>query len=225
MLYSLIIKLSRASKEIFKKGKHMEIKSVNDKAFAKYGRVLKLEVPDLLRKLADTPLQEGVEYVASVPKLEVCSEFTTIQNSIYGGMPIQIGYCNGKNDTLNALEYHRDSELNIPLKGAIFMLGSQQDVTEEFTYDTSKVEVFEAPAGAVVEFYATTLHYAPCHTVEEGFQVAVVLPRGTNTDAPELSGVFEEDKLMTNKNKWLIAHEEAAAEGQYVGLVGENLKL
>lgn len=203
----------------------MEIKSVNDKAFGKYGRVLKLEVPELLENLAKTPLQDDVVYVASAPELEASAEFVTIQNSIYGGMPIQIGYCNGKNNALNAVEYHRDSEINIPLKGAIFMLGSQQDVTEDFTYDTSKIEVFEAPAGAVVEFYATTLHYAPCHSVEEGFQVAVVLPKGTNTDAPELSGVFEEDKLMTNKNKWLIAHEEAAGEGQFVGLVGANIKL
>ncbi|MFI3214000.1 MAG: DUF4867 family protein [Eubacteriales bacterium] len=203
----------------------MEIKSVNDKAFNKYGRVLQLEVPSLLEALSKTPLQDDVVYVASSPELEACAEFGTIQNSIYGGMPVQIGYCNGKNNALNAVEYHRDSEINIPLKGAIFMLGSQQDVAEDFTYDTSKIEVFEAPAGAVLEFYGTTLHYAPCHSIEEGFQVAVILPKGTNTDAPEVSGIFAEDKLMTAKNKWLISHAEAAAEDMFVGLVGENIKL
>lgn len=203
----------------------MQIKSVFDSAFRKYGRVLDLEVPDLMKRLADTPLPQEVIYVASAPELEACAEFEVIRDSIFGGMPIQIGYCNGNNKKLNAVEYHRDSEINIPLEGAVFMLGSEQDVEDDFTYDTAKMEAFEAPAGCVVEFYGTTLHYAPCNAVEKGFQVVVVLPKGTNTDAPVLSGKMKEDKLMTAKNKWLIAHEEAGIEGAFVGLKGENLSL
>ena len=34
-----------------------------------------------------------------------------LKNNAYGGMPIQIGWCNGHNTKLNCLEYHRDSEL------------------------------------------------------------------------------------------------------------------
>lgn len=105
------------------------------------------------------------------------------------------------------------------------MLGSQQDIEDDFTYETAKMEAFEAPAGCVVEFYGTTLHYAPCNAVEKGFQVVVVLPKGTNTDAPVLSGKMKEDKLMTAKNKWLIAHEEGGVDGAFVGLKGENLTL
>lgn len=203
----------------------MQIKSVFDSSFRKYGRVLDLEVPDLMKRLADTPLPQEVIYVASAPELEACAEFEVIRDSIFGGMPIQIGYCNGNNKKLNAVEYHRDSEINVPLEGAVFMLGSEQDVEDDFTYDTAKMEAFEAPAGCVVEFYGTTLHYAPCNAVEKGFQVVVVLPKGTNTEAPVLSGKMKEDKLMTAKNKWLIAHEEAGIEGAFVGLKGENLSL
>lgn len=140
----------------------MQIKSVSDKAFEKYGRVLEVKVPDLLKRLGDTPCPDDVVYVASAPELEACEEFQMIQNSIFGGMPIQIGYCNGNNNTLNAVEYHRNSEINIPLTGAVLIVGRQQDVEKDFTYDTSKMEAFEAPAGCVVELYATTLHYAPC---------------------------------------------------------------
>lgn len=201
----------------------MQIKSVTDSAFRKYGRVLDLEVPDLLKRLAETPLPQDVIYVASSPELEGCAEYETIRDSVFGGMPIQIGYCNGNNHKLNAVEYHRDSEINIPLEGAVFLLGSEQDVEDDFTYDTGKMEAFEAPAGTVVEFYGTTLHYAPCNAVEKGFQVVVVLPKGTNTEPPVLSGKFPEDKLMTARNKWLIAHEEAGIEGAFVGLKGENL--
>lgn len=204
----------------------MQIKSITDSAFRKYGRVLPLEVPDLLKRLADTPQPQDVIYVASAPELEACEEYEVIRDSIYGGMPIQIGYCNGVNHTLNAVEYHRDSEIDIALDGAILLLGSEQDIEDDFTYDTSKLEAFAAPAGAVVELYGTTLHYAPCNAEgKDGFRVVIILPKGTNTDAPTVSGKLPEDKLMTAKNKWLIAHEESGlgADGAFVGLKGENL--
>ena len=34
-----------------------------------------------------------------------------------------------------------------------------------------------------------------------------------------------EDRLMTAKNKWLIAHEEAKIAGAFNGLKGENITL
>ena len=205
----------------------MQIKSVTDKAFEKYGRVLEVKVPDLLKRLEGTPCPEDVVYVASASELEACEEFDMIQDSIFGGMPIQIGYCNGNNNTLNAVEYHRNSEINIPLTGAVLLVGMQQDVEADFTYDTSKMEAFEAPAGCVVELYATTLHYAPCNLREDGFRVVIILPKGTNTEPPVLKGASAEDKLMTARNKWLIAHEESGlgSDGAFVGLKGENLKL
>lgn len=205
----------------------MQVKSITDSAFRKYGRVLKLEVPDLLKRLAETPLPEDVSYVASVPELEACAEYETIRDSIYGGMPIQIGYCNGNNHKLNAVEFHRDSEINIALDGAILILGSQQDIGDDFTYDTSKMEAFELPAGAVVEVYGTTLHYAPCNIGDKGFRVVVVLPKGTNTEPPVLTGKLPDDRLLTAKNKWLIAHEESGlgADGAFVGLKGANLEV
>lgn len=206
----------------------MQVKSITDEAFKKYGRVLKMEVPDLLDRLAKTPVTDAVEYVASVPELEACSEFKAMQDSIYGGMPIQIGYCNGTNHTLNCVEYHRDSEIDIALDGAVLLIGSLQDVEDDFTYETAKMEAFEAPAGAVVELYATTLHYAPINAAgKDHFRVVIVLPKGTNTEPPAVDGTFPEDKLMTAKNKWLIAHEESSEGkgGAFVGLKGENITI
>lgn len=205
----------------------MQIKKVTDKEFQKYGRVLDIQVPDLLKRLEGTPMPQDVVYVAASPELEACEEFHMLEDSIYGGMPIQIGYCNGNNHTLNAVEYHRNSEINIPLDGAVLIVGMQQDVEADFTYDTSKMEAFEAPAGCVAELYATTLHYAPCNLKEEGFRVVIILPRGTNTEPPILTGESAEEKLLTARNKWLIAHEESGlgAGGAFVGLKGENLKV
>jgi len=204
----------------------MDIKKITDQAFSKYGRVLDMDVSDLLSRLATTEVPEDVFYTPSDANLEGCAEFNEFSNSVYGGMPIQIGYCNGHNKVLNAVEYHRDSEINIPTGNTIFILGAQQDIEGGDTYDTSKLEIFEAPGGSVVEFYATTLHFAPCTYEDAGFQVAVVLPKGTNTDCPELAGKFAEDKLLQARNKWLIAHEDWAGKGNaFVGLKGENVTI
>lgn len=202
------------------------MKKVTDPEFRKYGRVLDISIPDLLERLGKTPVTEGVAYVASEPALEEAAEAGIIRDSVFGGIPIEIGYCNGHNDTLNAVEYHRCSEINIAYQGAVLIVGSQQDIADDFTYDTGKMEFFEVPAGCAVELYATTLHYAPCSLVKEGFQVAIVLAKGTNEEAPKVTGAIGEDRLLAARNKWLIAHEESGLgeSGAFVGLTGENLK-
>lgn len=211
----------------------MEIKKVTDAAFKKYGRVIShVDVAELVAALKETPIPADVVYEPSVESLEKLPVKEELSSVIYGEMPIQIGYCNGHNKKLNALEYHRDSEINIAAEDAVLMLGSLQDAKADFTYDTSKVEAFLVPAGTAVEIYATTLHYAPCHVEDGGFQVAVVLPKGTNYELKEAHAKVEngkapnEDALLAAVNKWLIGHAEGGLpEGSFLGLKGENLSL
>ena len=113
----------------------------------------------------------------------------------------------------------------------ILLLGSQQDITDDFQYDTSKIEAFHIRKGTAVELYATTLHYAPCGIENDGFMVGVILPYGTNFDLEEdhidcLANSDSEDKLLTAKNKWLIAHPDAPGEkGHFPGLIGANIEV
>ena len=203
----------------------IEIKKVTDSAFRKYGRVVQgIDFSGLVEALnTKTPLPDDVVYEPSVKELEELPVFAELQTKTYGELPIQIGYCNGKNYLLNALEYHRSSEINVAGTDAILLVGSQQDITDDFTYDTSLVEAFLLPKGTAVEVYATTLHYAPCSAQESGFQVAIVLPRDTNLPLEKGHDVWE-DKLITAKNKWLIGHAEGGLpEGRHIGLVGENI--
>ena len=210
------------------------IRSVEDPEFASYGRIVTgYDFSPLLTYLEEkTEIPEaGNIYVASEPGLEAFPVMQALQNSFYGEMPIQIGYCNGHNELLNAVEYHRSSELNIAATDAILILGMQQDIQEDFTYDTSKMEAFLVPAGVGVEIYATTLHYAPCGVNGAGFQVAVVLPKGTNyplekSHADLSVAAANEDALLTAKNKWLIGHAEGGLDaGSYIGLKGKNLNV
>ncbi|MGL6202446.1 MAG: DUF4867 family protein [Lachnospiraceae bacterium] len=204
----------------------MKIQNVTDRSFRRYGRVLEsFDVSELLREMKHTPLPDDVIYVPSVAELESIPIFEAFKNRVYGGLPIQIGFCNGHNQTLNALEYHRDSELNVAVTDLILLIGSREDVKDDFTYDTSLVEAFLIPAGTAIEVYATTLHYAPCGVKGDGFRCVVILPRDTNKEITFTIGKDGEDRLMTAKNKWLIAHQEANIDGAFNGLIGENITL
>ena len=213
----------------------MRIKSVFSHSFEKYGKVLKgYDVTDLLKKLDETTKkpEDAVIYEpgdAGLEALPIAKEFST---NAYGGMPIQVGYCNGNNTKLNCLEWHRGSELNIPSNDMVLLLAPLQSV-KNGKLDTSLVEAFYVPAGTVVQVYETTLHYAPCNAVKdgvvskEGFRVIIVLPKDTNTAKPELKEIDFEDKLLWARNKWLIAHPDSneAKSGAFVGLNGVNIDL
>lgn len=204
----------------------MKIQKVTDPAFRKYGQVLEgYDFTGLIKEMKHTPVPEDVIYVPSVEELEALDIMKDLQNKGYGGLPVQIGYCNGHNKKLNAVEYHRNSEINVAVTDLVLLIGHQQDIEPDHTYDTSKIEAFLVPAGTGIEVYATTLHYAPCHVNEGGFQCVVVLPKGTNTDLTFQTEKMGEDSLMTAKNKWLIAHEDAKIEGAFNGLKGENITL
>ncbi len=204
----------------------MNIQKVTDASFAKYGKVLEgYDLDRMLKEMEHTPLPKDVIYVPSVEELEALPVAADFQRRAYGGLPIQIGYCNGDNKKLNAVEYHRSSEVDVAVNDLILLLGRQQDIQADHTYDTSLVEAFFVPAKTAVELYATTLHYAPCTAKEGGFRCVIILPEGTNTELTFPIGENGEDRLITAKNKWLIAHEEAGIEGAFCGLKGENITL
>ena len=212
----------------------MKIKSVFSHSFKKYGKVLTgYDVTALLAKLDEKTEKpaNAVIYEPSDSDLEAIMGDVFSTNA-YGGMPIQIGYCNGNNTKLNCLEWHRGSELNIPSNDCILMLASLESV-KNGKLNTNCVEAFYVPKGTVVQVYETTLHYAPCNAVKgkevskEGFRVIIVLPKDTNTEKPAIKEVDFEDKLLWARNKWLIAHPDTseAKQGAFVGLIGPNLDL
>ena len=208
----------------------MKVYSVYDPAFKPYGQIVEgmdNAIEELLDVLKDTPLPEGTGYVPEEERLQELPAMVEISEHLYGGMPVQLGWCNGHNTKLNCLEYHRDSEFNLGTENFILLLAKQSEIIDG-VLDTAKVKAFWVPAGVMVECFATTLHYAPCHTdAQKGFRVLVALPQGTNTDKPVFEPRNWEDRLLRARNKWLLAHPESteAAEGAYVGLTGENMDI
>ncbi len=208
----------------------MKIYSIYDSEFKEYGQIVTgYDVQELVKTLdAVTPLPQNVEYIPEQSEIQALPITQEISDRLYGGMPIQMGWCNGHNTKLNCLEYHRDSETNLGTTDFILLLGRQPEIEEDGLFDTANVKAFKVPAGVMIEVYATTLHYAPCSAKSgEGFKVLVVLPKGTNTDKPVFNNQNREDTLMTARNKWLLAHPDSseAKSGAVIGLKGVNIDI
>ena len=206
----------------------MKIYSVYAQEFKPYGKILQnYDTQSLISAMRTIPMPEsGTAYEPSISALEESGIFDAMQNRAYGGLPIQIGMCWGYNTKLNCLEYHRDSEINVGEQDFVLLLAKEDEI-EDGKLDTAKVKAFRVPAGAVVEVYATTLHYAPCQLTADGFRVAVVLPKGTNEAKPVFTAGNEEDTWLTARNKWLLAHPESneAKSGAHIGLTGKNIDI
>lgn len=206
----------------------MKIYDVTDQEFRQFGSIVKgFDFTELLEVMKAKHIPKDMEYVASDTELEKLPVFEEVMNRFYGGMTTQLGYCMGQNQKLNALEYHKGSELNIAATDYVVLLGRVQDIDENFQYNTEFIKAFYIPEKTAVEFYATTLHYCACHVNVSGYMHATFLPRGTNC---ELSEVFqaktEEDTLLRAKNKWMLVHEEGGFEKSLpTKLVGKNIEM
>lgn len=210
--------------------KHISIFHVEDSRFAPYGKIIigyNFQELQTYMKEMEIPQDHNI-YIPSVSDMENTSVKERIQTAFYGEMPIQIGYCNGPNSTLNGLEYHKGSEINIAVTDMVLLLGRVQDIHDN-SYLSPNVEAFFIPKGTAIELYSTTLHFAPCKVNEEGFKTIVILPAGTNEPLnQEIKKRTEEDKLLFMKNKWLIAHPESkklASKGAYAGINGDNISI
>lgn len=107
------------------------IASVCDEAFAPYGDVLEgYDTQELCRRLQRRATGEGVRYQASLPELEALPLRTALEDRAFGGMPIQIGVCEGRNTRLNCLEYHQCSEINIGADDFILLVARPGGNTE-----------------------------------------------------------------------------------------------
>ena len=211
---------------------NVEIHSVFDEEFKTFGNIVKGYDFDGLTKymLDETGIpDDGNIYVASVEDMEKLPVCEQVQNEIYGGMPIQIGYCNGRNTTYNGFEYHKGSEINIAVTDFMLVLGHTWLIAEDGTYKVEDATVFFVPQGTAIEMFQTTLHLSPCRVTDDGFKGIVILPRGTNTPLEKKpEDKTGENKLLLQKNKWVISHPEREPlikQGAFPGLKGENKEL
>ena len=208
-----------------------DVYSVFDGEFKSYGRIVKdydfTELVQYMENETEIP-ETGNVYFPSVEKMEKTDIFSIVEDTLYGGMPIQIGYCNGRNTTYNGFEYHKGSEINIAVTDFVLVLGHTWQI-ENNNFCVGDEKVFFVPKGTALEMYQTTLHLSPCRVCDEGFKDIVILPRGTNTPLEnKVKTADSESELLLQKNKWVLAHkdrEPLIKQGAFAGLIGENKEI
>jgi len=210
------------------KNPELKLYSVLDSEFARYGRVLCAETDKLSAALAATAIPgQGNCYRASVPELEAVSLMPRLRRTAFGEMDIQAGYCNGRGYTLNAMEYHKCSEINFSTTGLVLLLALPEQLCDG-QLDSADVVGFYLPAGVLVEIFPLVLHFAPCRIAESGFNCLVVLQKGTNEELDTVdTSAPGEEKLLWMRNKWLTCHPDSPQKenGAFVGIHGENITL
>ncbi len=197
---------------------------VTDPEFKPYGRVIDTDSSAVIAAAAQLEMPtSGSKYEPSIAALEATDAMAFFTDEIYGEMPIQIGCCWGHNNIMNALEWHKDSEINIAVTDFVLILAKMEDV-ENGRLDSAKCKFFRVKAGETVEVYATSLHFCPCTTDCAGFSCIVVLPKGTNVPLEKKPS----DPLLFRKNKWIFCHEDAEglkSRGVAAAIYGENYVL
>lgn len=211
----------------------LPIYSVEDPRFASYGRTIDSFDAAELVALADevTPLPAGgTQYVTSDKRLEAIVDLKEL-SLFFGGEPIQIGWCNGQNSTINGAEYHKSPELFIAVTDCLQFLTPYSALKEFSSLDSSEAQLFFFPKGSVALVDPHVLHLAPCSVHESGFRSLIILPRGTNEELGEADRGIKhassdnEAPLLLKRNKWVIAHPERTQltrQGVPAGMRGEN---
>jgi hypothetical protein len=202
---------------------------VRDREFRKYGAVFAFDAQDALTEaLRKTAIPEtGNRYAASEPALEAAGANTSLSALCFDGKPVQVGCCNGRGFRLNAMEYHRCSEVNLTTTGLVLLLATP-DKLRDGVLDSRDVAGFYLPPETAVEIYPMVMHFAPCRVTPDGFNCLVVLEKGTNAPLERVdTSLPGEDKLLWMTNKWLTCHPDSpqAEKGAYPGIRGENLTL
>lgn len=203
--------------------------TINDSCFSKYGKLVStIDFSPCLTIMEERAIPpSGNQYVPDDEDMSRTRTASEVALRLYGGNDIQIGYCNGNSSKLNALEYHKCSEITVAVTDLVLLL-SDIRLIQHNTLSSSDIVAFYVPKSTVCELYATTLHFAPCKVCDEGYKSIIILTKGTNLPLPTLpSPLCEEDQLLWMKNKWLITHPESipAANGAFVGINPTNIQI
>ena len=206
----------------------LEILHVEDPQFACYGAIHPtIQLPEMRKFLYAVERTEAECYVPCEERLMSLPEADQFKDDVFGQVPCQVGWYYGSGDRLNAVEYHKCSEVLYEFEPCVLILGLLWDIRDG-GLDTSSMKVFYVPGDTCVELYATTLHYAPCKAGSEPVMQIVVQSLGTNTPLLKpAEGTEAENRYLLQRNKWVLVHPAfAPAEPDaVVGLRGENIAI
>ncbi|MEG0498068.1 MAG: DUF4867 family protein [Carnobacterium sp.] len=215
--------------KICDENKQYKIYNVTDPEFKVFGNLLSgydlTEIQKYAKENIKIP-KEGNIYRPSNAEFENFEVIKEIESDVYAGLPIEAGECAGQNSSFSAFEFHQGSEVNIVLTDIIMVLGKREQIIDGYFNAQEDAELFFVPAGSIVEMYSTTLHYSPCKVDENGFEIIVILIKGSNESLK--SNFKSRNNQVVKMNKFQMVHKsrkDKIEQGIKVGLSGELIKI
>lgn len=207
----------------------LEILSLESPEFASYGCLHKtVKLPEMKKFLYAQERNEFEYYVPGDEAIESLPEAVQFADDMFGQVPCQIGWYYGNCDRLNALEYHKCSEILYEYEDCVIIVGHLWDIKND-QVDSGDLKIFFVPADTCVELYATTLHFAPAKAGKEMVMQIVAQSKHTNTPLLKPAvGNEPENKFLLQRNKWVLCHpeaKEALGPEAFVGITGENIRI
>ena len=210
----------------------LTIHTVDETLFSDYARIVTSPVFSSLSDYIDknTVVTERNVYVADIPELHT-AETDAALSVFFGGMKVQIGYCNGCNFSMNGVEYHKSPELTIAITDCLMWWTNPKYLVDFNHVDSSASDLFFIPAGCSFLLNPSVLHLAPCRVDSNGYKTVIILPFGTNMPIEDsLKQSFRasgdpEASILHMTNKYMITHkdwEPLVKQNVHIGLTGQN---
>lgn len=180
-----------------------------------------IDFSDMLALAEKLPQQEVNRYIPDDCKALALASTQEVVIEVFAELPIQAGWCFGGNRMMNAMEWHKSSEIVVACTDCVLLLGRHKDI-EDDCYDSAKCIALYLNEGEAVELLPMTLHFAPL-PVQQFFKAGIILLKGTN--APLTNGICG---TRFAQNKWMLVHKDyrnAVEAGGKIGVIGENITL
>ena len=224
--------MDRAMRKLNELNPDIDMLSIEDTSFLRYGRVHHERPVDVLLASLDRKPESGTGVHRSMnDKHGACpAELVPTLREIFGCTELQVESVQGRNARLDALEYHKCVEVVVAGTDMVVLMGLVCDIVwPAGTFDVSRTKAFYVPRGTVYEVFPWCLHSTPVHVREaEGFRCIVIQPRGAHAPIDFTPDPGGEGKLMRGRNTWLISYvNEAGVPGAstHRGLKGRVMEL
>ena len=189
---------------------------VFDEKFSRYGEVVnQFDFTGGVELMKGVQVDKGIKQTESARELECRKVFEEVQEKLFNGKEIQVGWCLGHNHKINMVEYHKTCQLFITASDCVMFFGEKKNMEFNQVYNTKYMEGFFIPKGTALKINPEVLHCTPCNINSYGFKVISVNVRHTNEPLEIQTG--------DRKDRTLFANREAGVEGAFCGLKGDTI--
>lgn len=205
----------------------MEIMTVENVAFAAYGRVLAgYPVAGALEAIREVPMEDGLRYQPRAEVLHLAPDAEKCGDMFFGGLPYQLGYLVGTKTKLDELHFHRSCALYAGAEAFVLLAAAPGDLADG-KLDVGRIRAFLVPAGVAVEVYGGVVHALRRAPKQAGIRALVLLPYATKSNYRTTDQANFVDKMLWGRNTWVLAHRFSpeAVDGAVVALEGDNLDI